>query len=35
MVSHKLKAREITHETKWRDFVAAYKEDPAYLNLVG
>lgn len=34
-LAQKLKSREITHDTKWRDFVAAYKDEPAYLNLVG
>jgi len=35
MVSEKLQNRDITHETKWNEFVKAYKEDPRYVNLVG
>lgn len=32
----KLKSREITHDTKWREFVRSHlKDNPAYLNLVG
>jgi len=27
--------REITHETKWSEFVKVHLDDPIYLNLVG
>lgn len=35
MVSEKLQNRDITHETKWSEFVKIYKDDPRYVNLVG
>ena len=35
LIRQLIKAREITHETKWRDFAAKYKDDPIYLTLVG
>lgn len=35
MIEELLQKREITHETKWNDFVKSYREDPRYSNLVG
>ena len=30
-----IERRDITHRTKWRDFVKQYKDDKHYFNLVG
>ena len=35
MVSELLQKREITHETKWSDFVKTYRGDPRFFNLFG
>jgi pre-mRNA-processing factor 40 len=35
MIEEILQKREITHETKWVEFVKTYKEDPRYFNLIG
>lgn len=28
-------SREVTYQTKWRDFVNKYKEDEKYFNMIG
>lgn len=35
LINQLLTNREITHETKWSEFVKAHLDDPIYLNLVG
>ena len=35
MLEDKLVSREVTHQTKWKDFVKKFKDDPKYYNLVG
>ena len=35
MIQELLEKREITHETKWSEFVKTYREDLRYVNLVG
>jgi hypothetical protein len=35
MLEEKSKSREVTHRTKWREFVKLYKDDPRYISLIG
>jgi pre-mRNA-processing factor 40 len=35
MIEELLQKREITHETKWVEFVKTFREDPRYFNLIG
>ena len=35
LVKDKLLTREVTHTTKWSDFVKSHRDHPGYVNLVG